>query len=114
VPQPCLFEVEIATGNLRRCNSPGSNQIPAELIKAGGERLRSEIHKFIRSIWNKNCHSSGRNLLLCRFIKRVIWQTMRNIPLINCVHNFKKHSFGQVNSTWKWNYWGSSVWVLSL
>jgi hypothetical protein len=28
-------------------------QIPAELIQAGGETLRSEIHKLINSIWNK-------------------------------------------------------------
>jgi hypothetical protein len=31
---PCPTEVE----------SPGSDQIPAELIQAGGETLRSEIH----------------------------------------------------------------------
>jgi hypothetical protein len=28
-------------------------QIPAELIQAGGETLRSEIHKHINFIWNK-------------------------------------------------------------
>jgi hypothetical protein len=33
--------------------SPGSNQIPAELIQAGGELLQSEIHKLINSICNK-------------------------------------------------------------
>jgi hypothetical protein len=27
--------------------------IPAELIKAGGRTIRSEIHKLINSIWNK-------------------------------------------------------------
>jgi hypothetical protein len=31
----------------------GRDQIPAELIKAGDETLRSEIHKLICSIWNK-------------------------------------------------------------
>jgi hypothetical protein len=47
--------VETATGKLKSYKSPGSDQIPAELIKAGGggEILRSEIHKIIRSIWNK-------------------------------------------------------------
>jgi hypothetical protein len=29
-----------------------SDQILAELIQAGGEALRSEIHKLIHSIWN--------------------------------------------------------------
>ena len=32
---------------------PGIDQIPAELIKAGGIEIRSEIHKLINSIWNK-------------------------------------------------------------
>jgi hypothetical protein len=33
--------------------SPGSDQIPAELIQAGGEMLLSPIHKLINSIMNK-------------------------------------------------------------
>jgi hypothetical protein len=33
--------------------SPGSYQIPAELIQAGGETLRSEIQKLNNSLWNK-------------------------------------------------------------
>jgi hypothetical protein len=32
---------------------PGSDQISAYLIQAGGKKLRSEIHKLINSIWNK-------------------------------------------------------------
>jgi hypothetical protein len=31
----------------------GTDQISAELIKAGGETLRSDIYKLICSIWNK-------------------------------------------------------------
>jgi hypothetical protein len=38
---------------LKRYKSPGSDQIPAELIQAGGEILRSKIHKLINYIWNK-------------------------------------------------------------
>jgi hypothetical protein len=38
---------------LKRYESPGVDQIPAELIQAGGETLRSEIHKLIKLIWNK-------------------------------------------------------------
>jgi hypothetical protein len=33
--------------------SPGSDQIPAELIQAEDETLLSAIHKLISSIWNK-------------------------------------------------------------
>jgi hypothetical protein len=33
--------------------SPVTDQIPAELIQAGGNTLRSEIHTLINCIWNK-------------------------------------------------------------
>jgi hypothetical protein len=46
-------EVEAAVGKLKRCKSPGTDRIPAEMIKADGERLCSEIYKHIRSLWNK-------------------------------------------------------------
>jgi hypothetical protein len=36
VPDHSRFEVEIAITNLKRYKSPGSDQIPAELIQAGG------------------------------------------------------------------------------
>jgi hypothetical protein len=53
VPDPSPFDVEIAIAKLKRCKSPGSDQIPAEVIQAGGEILRSKIHKLINSIWSK-------------------------------------------------------------
>jgi hypothetical protein len=53
VPQPSSSEIEVAIGKLKRYKSPGVDQIPAELIQAGGETMRSEIHKFIKFIWNK-------------------------------------------------------------
>jgi sorting nexin-29 len=52
VPEPSLVKVEIAIGKLKRYKSVGTNQIPAKLIKAGGETLCSEIHKLICSLWN--------------------------------------------------------------
>jgi hypothetical protein len=36
-----------------RYTSPGTDQIPAELIQAGGETLCPEFHKRIKLIWNK-------------------------------------------------------------
>jgi len=33
--------------------SPGIDQIPAELIKAGGRTIRGAIHKLITAIWSK-------------------------------------------------------------
>jgi hypothetical protein len=53
VPEPSLVDVKIVIGKLKSYKSPSTDQIPAEFIKAGGEILRSEIHKLICSIWNK-------------------------------------------------------------
>jgi hypothetical protein len=43
----------MAVEKLKRHKSPGINPISVELIKAGGRIIRSEIHKLIISIWNK-------------------------------------------------------------
>jgi hypothetical protein len=53
VPEPSLVEVEIAIGKLNSYKSPGTDQILAELVKAGGETLCSKIHKLTCSTWNK-------------------------------------------------------------
>jgi hypothetical protein len=46
-------EVEVAIGKLKRYKAPGVDQISTEMIQVGGETLRSEIHKLIKLIWNK-------------------------------------------------------------
>jgi hypothetical protein len=46
-PDRSPFEVEIAIAKFKKCESPGIEQILAELIEAGGETLQSEIHKLI-------------------------------------------------------------------
>jgi len=53
VPDPSTLDIEIAIEKLKRHKSPGIDQIPAELTKAGGRKIRSEINKFINPIWNK-------------------------------------------------------------
>ena len=53
VPEPSTFEVEMAISKIKRRRLPGVDQIPAELIKAGGKIIHFEIHKLINSIWYK-------------------------------------------------------------
>jgi len=58
------FEVEMASVKLKRHKSPGIDQIWAELIKAGGGTVCPEIHKLIKSIWNKEKLSEGWKKLI--------------------------------------------------
>jgi hypothetical protein len=53
VPETIASEVEFAIEKLKRHKSPGTDQIPVKLIKAGGRTIRWEIHKFINSVWSK-------------------------------------------------------------
>jgi hypothetical protein len=43
VPDPSLLEVETVITKMERYKSPGSDQIPAKFIQAGGETLRSDL-----------------------------------------------------------------------
>jgi hypothetical protein len=49
LPGPSRLDI----AKLKKYKSPGSDQIPAELIQAGGKILLSEIHKLVNSVWNK-------------------------------------------------------------
>jgi len=53
VSVPNALEFELAIEKLKSHKSPGIDQIPAELIKAGGRTIRSEIYELIISIWNR-------------------------------------------------------------
>jgi hypothetical protein len=49
VSEPTPTEVDMAIAKMKRYKSPGSDQIPAELIQADGETILSVIHKLINS-----------------------------------------------------------------
>jgi hypothetical protein len=59
MPEPRAYEDEMATEKLKRCKSPGTDQIPAERIKAGGWTICSEIYKLVNSVWNKEITASA-------------------------------------------------------
>jgi hypothetical protein len=62
VAEPSAFELQMVIEKLKSHSSPGIDQIPAELIKAGGRKICSEIHNLINSTWNKeNCLRSRRH-----------------------------------------------------
>jgi hypothetical protein len=53
VPEPSAFEAEMAVEKIKGHKPPGTEQFPAELLKAVGRRVRSDVNKIINSIWNK-------------------------------------------------------------
>ena len=53
VPELSALEVQMAIEKLRKHKSPGIDQIPAELTKAGGRIILFDIHKLTNSIWDE-------------------------------------------------------------
>ena len=53
LPEPSAFEFELAIEKLNSHKSPGTDQMPVELLKAGGRTILFAIHKLTISIWNK-------------------------------------------------------------
>jgi hypothetical protein len=49
-PGPSSLEDEIAIAKLKKYKSPGSGNILAEIIQAGGETLLSVVNKLINSL----------------------------------------------------------------
>jgi hypothetical protein len=85
VPEPNCFEVEVAIEKLKRYKWPGMDQIWQNWSK------QEVIHYVLRSTnfltlfgTRKNCHTNGRNLLLYRFIKRVVKWTVVTVEGYHC------------------------------
>jgi hypothetical protein len=95
VPEPSASEVEVAVGKLKRYKCPGADQIPAELIQAGGETLRSEIRKPIKLIWNKEelPHQWKESVVVPvhkKGDKRLV--IIEEFIVVNFIQNFIEHS----------------------
>ena len=105
------FDVEMAIEKLKRCGSPGIDQIPTELIKAGGRTIRREIHKHINSIWNKEeLPEELKESIIVPIYKKgdkTDCSKCRGISLVSCVQNNVQHPTVKVNSICGGNYWGS-------
>jgi hypothetical protein len=115
VPGPSHLEVEVAIAKFKKYKSPGSDQIPVELIQGTGEILLSAIHKLINSVWDKE-------ELIDRWKESIIVQIHKKGDKTDCnnyrgislhfIQNVIEHPSLKVKSIYRRNYWGSSVWVL--
>jgi hypothetical protein len=71
VPESSAFEDEMAIEKSKENKSPGTDEIPAELIKAGGRTVHTEIHKLLNSIWNKEeFHEVWKTSLILSLYKK--------------------------------------------
>ena len=91
MPEPSIFELELAIEKLKSHKSPRIDQIPAGMIKAGGRTIRYEIHKLIISIWNKKeLPEEWKESIIVPIYKKVNktdCSNYRGIPLANYVQN---------------------------
>ena len=53
LPEPSAFRFELVIEKLKSHKSLGIDQIPGEMINAGGRTIRTDIHKGLTSFWNK-------------------------------------------------------------
>jgi hypothetical protein len=114
VPEFNSSQVEMAIEKIKRHKSPGTDQIPAELIKAGGRAIRSEIHKLINSIWNKEeLPEQWKESIIVPIYKKSDKTDCSNylgISLLSTTYKILSSIFlVKVNPTCRGNYWGSSV-----
>jgi len=114
VPEPSASDVEMAVKKLKRYKSPGTDQILAELIKAGDRTIRYEIHKLI-SIWNMvELPDEWKESIIVPIYKKSDKEDCSNyrdiITIANYVQNFIH--LVTVNSLCRGNNWESSRWIL--
>ena len=107
----------MAIEKLKRDKSPGTDQTPAEQIKAGGRTNHSNIHKLIDSVWNKEeLPVEWKESIIVPIYKgdKTDCSNYSGISIFfNHVQNFIQYSAVKINSICRGNYWGSSVWILT-
>jgi hypothetical protein len=81
---------------IKKESLPVSDQILVELIQAGGETLRSKIHKLINPIWNKEKLPDQWKEFTRRVIKLIV-------VIIMGYHCYRLHTkfFLRMKSVWR-------------
>jgi hypothetical protein len=88
--EPSILQVEVDIAKLKRHKSPVTDQIPAELIKAGGSTICSEVHKLINSIWNEEeLPEQWKKSVIVPVYKKGDKKTVVTITLVNYIQNSK-------------------------
>jgi len=63
---PTIEEVQMAIQKLKNYEAPGTDNIPAELFKYGGNESVKHLHTIIKDIWQKEKMLTGWNIsIIC-------------------------------------------------
>ena len=116
MPEPSAFEFELDIEKLKGHKSPGSDQIPAELIKADCRIIRYKIHKLISSISdNEELPEECKVSTIVSIFKmgdKTYSSNYRGIWLCQLSTKFYPTSCAvNVNSLCRGNYLGSTMWI---
>ena len=83
-------EVEMAVQKLKKHKDPGTDNIPAELFKYGGDELLTHLHSIIREVWLKEKMPTDWNLsLICPKHKKgdiMDCSNYRGVSLLNIAY----------------------------
>jgi hypothetical protein len=104
VPEPIVFEVEVANGNLKTHKSLGTDQNPGEMIKAESRTILYEISNLLILFGiRRNCLRNGMSQSLCLFISQVVKQILVIIVAYHfCqLHTNIQHPSVRSNSMWR-------------
>jgi hypothetical protein len=110
VPEPSAFEFELVIEEQNIHKSPGFDQIPAELIKAGGPKIRFENHKHIIPICNKEeLPEEWKESVIVTIYKKgakTDCSNYRGLSFCQLCTKFIEHLAVKVNSVFRGDYWG--------
>jgi hypothetical protein len=70
VPEHSFFKVEIAIEKMKISKLQCTNQILVELIQTAGNKLCSEIHQLINSVWIKELPQHWKESVIARIYKK--------------------------------------------
>jgi hypothetical protein len=70
VPEPSVFEVELAIEKLKSHKSPGTDRSLPEMIKVGCRTIHSEIHKLISIRNNEELSEGCRDSIILPIYKK--------------------------------------------
>jgi hypothetical protein len=103
-----LFDVDIAIAKFKRYKSPSSCQFRAKLIQTREKILRSEIHKVINSVQNKEeLRDQWKESIIATIYKmddKSDCDKLWKIIAINFIHNFIPYFSLKVKSAHRWSY----------